>query len=259
MAIDDARPPDPPRRDAEDPPAPVPRGQLLRRPQAGHARARPSSATAARSRSAQTATPVQLDQVLRRSTERHARQPAGRSCEQLGERARRRRGARRSTRRSPRWAPALQGRRSALAQAARGTQPGDLSRLDRRRRSASSRRCAEPRRSSPSLISSFERDGRARSRRAARSCGQSLRGLSARSTRPRRRSTRRQRALPGARGVRPRRARPRLRARAQDAATWPHRCCAQLDALRRARELPALLDVTLRPGRRVAARRSSRR
>ena len=34
------RPADPPRRDAEGPPAPLPRGQLLRRPQAGHAERR---------------------------------------------------------------------------------------------------------------------------------------------------------------------------------------------------------------------------
>ena len=64
MEIDDAGPAAPRGRDGQDPAADLPRGQLLRRPRAGLARQRRSSATAATIGVTQTATPVQLDQVL---------------------------------------------------------------------------------------------------------------------------------------------------------------------------------------------------
>ena len=52
------------RRDGQDPPAHLPRGQLLRRPRRPARRRRPSSTTAPRFPVQQTATPVQLDEVL---------------------------------------------------------------------------------------------------------------------------------------------------------------------------------------------------
>ena len=57
-------PADPQGRDGEDPPAHLPRGQLLRRPQAGHAERRRSSDDGDTIKITSTATPVQLDEVL---------------------------------------------------------------------------------------------------------------------------------------------------------------------------------------------------
>ena len=73
---------------------------------------------------ANTATPVQLDQVLSALNKRHARQPA--NARRAGWAARSRTaGPRRSTRRSRPAVPAYKGA-AVLAQSARGTQPGDL-------------------------------------------------------------------------------------------------------------------------------------
>ena len=64
MEIKDDGAADPRGRDGQDPPAHLPRGQLLRRPQAGHAAARRSWTRGDTIKITQTATPVQLDQVL---------------------------------------------------------------------------------------------------------------------------------------------------------------------------------------------------
>ena len=64
MEISDSGPPDPPRRHAEDPPAHLPRGQLLRRRLSPARPGARSSRTATRIPMTQTATPVQLDEVL---------------------------------------------------------------------------------------------------------------------------------------------------------------------------------------------------
>ena len=64
MRIEDKGRPIHSRRDGEDPPADLPRGQLLRRPDGRARRRRPSSRTATTIPVQQTATPVQLDEVL---------------------------------------------------------------------------------------------------------------------------------------------------------------------------------------------------
>ena len=59
-----AGPADPRGRDGQDPPAHLPRGQLLRRPQAGHAGGRRELDDGDTIKVTQTASPVQLDEVL---------------------------------------------------------------------------------------------------------------------------------------------------------------------------------------------------
>ena len=117
----------------QDPPAPVPRGQLADRPRARHRRARRRSPTAARSRSSRPAGPVQLGQVLtalQSDTRKNLQTLLAEYSSALeGEGAD---GFRRSI---PYWKPAY--RDSALVQEATlGQGEHDLSELHRRRAGA---------------------------------------------------------------------------------------------------------------------------
>ena len=85
LALEDDAPPDPRGRHDQGAPAHLPRGQLLRRPEARHARARRPSDEGYTIPVAQTAAPVQLDQILLDAPDGHAREPQAAPRAALGE------------------------------------------------------------------------------------------------------------------------------------------------------------------------------
>ncbi len=196
---------------AADPPAAVPRGRLLRRPDARAARARRSSRTAARSRSSQTAVPVQFHQILTAaSTGRRARACAALvdeaatalddgGAEALGTGA------------AARCAPALRDG-AIVGEALRGAEPHDVSELVDRRRAgrralggATSASCA-------SLVDRPRHDDRRAGLRGAARCAATVARARRRAAATRPRALTRDRPLARRRSsASPRRLRPSLR------------------------------------------------
>ena len=154
MEIEGQGPADPRGRGAEDPPAHLPRGQLLRGPQARLAVAPTSSTTATTIPVTQTAAPVQFGDLLTALQTRHPRATSRRSCAST-RRASTSGGAEGFNQAIKYWEPAY--RNSSLANdATLGQEPDrDLQRVLKGQQKTFARRSSRDERSLKDLVTNF--------------------------------------------------------------------------------------------------------